>query len=104
MPVADVAISQRPAKSLPSQTLLDDRVLIHIQFVVVVDKLVTQRLAEDHPDDNRQKNADSGNRPAVIQTSRTAFGFQPAEPFYSRHFSGRRSGRARRHGSGFSLP
>jgi len=34
---------------------LDDRIVIHIQVVIVVDKLVTQRLAEDHPDDRRQK-------------------------------------------------
>ena len=53
VPVADGAISQRPAKSLPSQTLLDNWIRIDIDGVVVVDKVESQRLAEDHPDNSR---------------------------------------------------
>ena len=30
VPVADVAINQRPAKSFPSKTLLNNRILMHI--------------------------------------------------------------------------
>ena len=94
VPVEAVDMGKRPAKSLPGQTLLNDRVLIHIHVVVVSDKVVPQRLAEDQPDNGCQENADPRNRPAAIQTSRTAFGFRRAGVCHSRHFTDRRNRRA----------
>jgi len=65
VPVADLAISQRPAKSLPGQTLLDDRIFIHIQVVVAVDESISERLAEHHPNSGHEKYANTKNRPVI---------------------------------------
>ena len=74
--LATVDMGKRPDDPLECQTPGDLRIFIHIQVVVVVDELVTQRLAENQPDNRRQKKADPGDQPAVIQTRRRALGFQ----------------------------
>ena len=79
-----------PVRFLSGQTLGNLRVLIHIPVVVVIDETVVNRLPENRQSDRRQKNADAGDQPAVIQTGRRAFGL-------------RRNGRARTHGGGFFI-
>ena len=58
MPVADVAISKRPLNSPPTQALADLGIVVHISRIIVVDKLVSQCLAENHPDGQGQTEAD----------------------------------------------
>ena len=103
MPVGHHDMGEGPLDSFQAQPAGDHGIFIYVPAVVVVNKLIPQCLAEDHPDNCRQKNADSGYPPAVIQTRRRAFGFQPAGVFHFRHFTGGRSGWARMHGSGFFL-
>jgi hypothetical protein len=80
-------MSEHCRNSFQGETAGNLCVFIHIQVVVVIDKVVPQRLAEDYPDNSRQKNADPNNRPAITQTSRTAFGFRQAGVCHSRHFT-----------------
>src|SRR5208283_2529697 len=87
MPVGAYAMSKRPLDSVQVQPANDHRIFIHVRVVVVVDELVMQRLAEDHPDNRRQKNADPENQPAGV--------------LHCRCFNGQRSGRTRWLGSGF---
>ena len=88
MPVGGVDMGKCPDDPLERQTPGNFRVFIYVKVVVVVDKLVTQCLAENHPNNRRQKNADPGDQPAVIQPGRRTFGFQKAAVSRFRHLTG----------------
>ena len=79
VPVGGVDLGKRPDNPLERQSPGNFRVFIHVIIVVVIDKVMPQRLAEDQPCDHRQKNADRENRPAIIQADRSAFGFRRQE-------------------------
>ena len=70
MPVGGMDVGERPDDPLERQSPGDFRVIIHVIVVVVIDKVVPQRLPENGKRDRRQKKADAGDRPAVIQTRR----------------------------------
>src|ERR1035437_9497103 len=97
-------MSEHRRNALQDKTAGNLCVFIHVKTVVEVDKFILHRLAEDRPHNSRKENTDAKYSPPVIQTSRTAFGFQRAEICHSRHFTGRQNECARRHGSGFFRP
>ena len=72
MPVGASNVGEGPAEAFPSQPFLDDRILIDIMLVVIVDKRVVQRLTEHEPDDRRQKDNDRRNHEPVVQASGVA--------------------------------
>src|ERR1035441_4826736 len=63
MPVTNLTISKRPGKSRPCHPFLDHRVFIDIFIVVVVDKPIPKRLTENHPDSQRNEDANPDDFP-----------------------------------------
>ena len=66
VPVGGMDMGKCPDDPLERQALGDHRIIIHVILVVVVNKLVSQRLAENGKRDRGQHKAKGRHRPALI--------------------------------------
>ena len=58
VPIVVVKVSENPSEPGRSETANHVRVVVNVRVVVIVDELVAERLAEDHPRDRDQNDAD----------------------------------------------
>jgi hypothetical protein len=54
MPEFGVAVCKRPDYALPAQTADNPRIFVNVLIIVEVDESVSNRLAEDDPDERDQ--------------------------------------------------
>src|SRR5439155_4518455 len=64
MPVVGNAVGERPDNSVRRETLCYFCVIDDVRIVVVINKFVSERLAENNPGDRGQKNANADNERA----------------------------------------
>ncbi len=69
VPVSSVTMGKSPSDPRKTQPLLDDVVFVDVGGIIIVDKLVTERLPENNPGESGHQNAnrdsrDHGPRPA----------------------------------------
>lgn len=67
MPVMRMAVSEGPADAGQGQTLYNLRIIIHILVVIIIDKPMTERLAEDQKYGDCQQQANARNHTLAIQ-------------------------------------
>ncbi len=63
MPVAGMNVREGPRNAMERKAALERVVLVDIRVVIVINKIVLERLAENRPRDNREGEADAENCP-----------------------------------------
>ena len=71
MPVVGMRMGEGPSNPLEGETARDPWIFVDVLKVVQVDELVPKGLAEDNPDNCRQKHADDSGDEPLIGSSRT---------------------------------
>src|SRR5437868_14948191 len=66
VPVLGMNMGERPPDAPPGQSGANVRIVEHVKRIVIIDKLMAKSLAEHHPRDRDQKNADAEQRPARV--------------------------------------
>ena len=61
MPIARMRLSEGPSDSVQSQPAPNDRILINVKVVVVINEAVSDRLSEHGQGKSGEKNADAKN-------------------------------------------
>ena len=59
MPIAGMLAAERVNSAGNSQPTIDKRIRVNVSIIIIVDEVVSDRLAENEPRDCDEKNADN---------------------------------------------
>jgi len=89
VPVDTMRMSESPLDSAECETSGDPGISVNVSAVVIIDELMTKRLAKGDPDYGRKENTDAGEYAAAVTTinaTRSCTACRRFFPFHPRSF------------------